>query len=185
MFRKLKDRIHAHVKRQKKPIVILMILLLLDSVGYAVAVTYWQRQITYNFSVVGINAEILNTGPDNYGGKAVASQLSASNQIQLVIYQENFHSIWLNLTWTSNALGFQVSATGQYLSWYHNPYTWWESTPNGDVPDLMGYHVIDKTKMIWGDPSGGALLITFSFNSELVTTPGSYAVILLFQMGFV
>jgi len=35
------------------------------------------------------------------------------------------------------------------------------------------------------DPSGGLLMITFAFDTEAVTVPGSYTVDLLFQMGFV
>jgi len=138
--------------------------------------------------VTGIDAELLGPDYDSYAAKTIATSLS-DDKVALTIYAENFYEVWLDITATSAAEGLVVTATGQYYE------VWWQSIiegqflPVGDSFDVMGYHVVDKTQMMWDVPStttiGGCMVITFVFNTELVTVPGDYTVDLLFQMGFV
>lgn len=181
----------ATIKRifHRKLVILALVILALGSISYAVARIYWSRTITYSFSVYGIDAELLVPTGDGYHNKAIATALDANNRISLTIIAENFYNIWLNITWTSNSQGLAVAATGQYWTYYYshlaaNP----EYNPTGSPFDVLGYHVIDKTQMMYHggfDVNGGLLMITFSFDTELVTIPGSYQAHLLFEMGFV
>jgi hypothetical protein len=178
---KLKQRIHRAVKRNRKKILLYAFLMCLLTVGTVAAQIYWSRTIVHEINVYGINAELLKPDVHGYLDKYVATSLYGG-QVALVINAENFYDVWLNVTFSSAAAGLQVHATGQYYlcSAWTGPFTF---DPQGSTFDVTGYHVIDKTKMMYAN--GGALVISFAFDTELVTLPGSYTVNLRFEMGFV
>jgi hypothetical protein len=171
--------------RKKTLAAVLTIIVALASFAAYGAHVYWQRQIQHSFKVVGIDAELLIPSLDGLKNKVVATSLDGNNKVALSIYAENFYDIALNVTWTSNAEGLNVSATGQYFRWYI-PQSTWTLEPQGSafqIP-LNTQYVVDKAKMMWS-ATGYAMIITFNFNTEGVLTPGDYTVDLAFQMGFV
>jgi len=166
-----------------------MLALLFATSGPTLALIYWQRSIQYHFTVVGIDAELLQLGWVAYTSKTVATSLDVDNRVSLTIYAENFYNVWLNLTWSSAAEDLVVDATGQYYLVYEDGGGLWHYEAQGDSFSIMGYNVVDKTRMMWSPstktkPAGGLLMITFGFDTELVTIAGEYTVELLFQMGF-
>lgn len=178
---KLKLLIHKAYRRNRKKVLIFTLVLCLLAVGTVAAQIYWNRTITHEINVYGIDAELLV--PDVYGylDKIVATSLT-NGKVALVIYAENFYDIWLNITFTSAAQGLNVYAVGQYYKLTQpGPFSF---DPDGPTFDIMGYHVIDKTRVMYGNP-GGALVVAFTFDTELVTVPGAYQVNLRFEMGFV
>jgi hypothetical protein len=86
------------------------------------------------------------------------------------------------LTWTSDAEGLNVTATGQYFHCYDKTGIGWVMEPVGGSFEINGYNVIDKTKMMYGN--GYCMVATFIFDTEAVISPGDYTVNLLFEMGF-
>jgi len=171
--------------RKKTLAAVLAIFVVVASFGAYAGKIYWERQIQHNFKVVGIDAELLQPSLDGLKNKVVATSLDGNNKVALSIYAENFYDIALNVTWTSNAEGLNVSATGQYFRWYI-PQSSWTLEPQGSafqIP-LNTQYVVDKAKMMWSS-AGYAMILTFTFDTEGVTVPGDYTVGLLFQMGFV
>lgn len=176
---KLKLWIHKAYKRNRKKILLYGLILGALLIGTVAAQIYWNRTIVHEINVYGIDAELLV--PDVYGylDKIVANSLT-DGKVALVIYAENFYDIWLNITFSSAAQGLNVYATGQYYKfWQPGPFSF---DPDGPTFDIMGYHIIDKTKVMYGT---GALVVAFTFDTEFVTVPGTYQVHLSFQMGFV
>jgi len=179
--------------------------LLLASCIAAYAIVYFQRTITHNFSVIGIQGELLVPTFGGYIGKVIASGLT-DGKVALVIYKENFYNVWLNVSTYSDAVGLNLTIQGQYWKAYwvggSNPMTdpaqpYFE--PVGSSFSFVNgtSQVVDKTKMMWKLPvpntSGSSLpsapeyclVLTFNFDTELVLEPGNYTSSLKFQMGFV
>ena len=185
-----------HMSRTKKALIFILALLF-ATLGPALALNYWSRTIQHSVTVIGIIAELYQPNFDGYAQQIVAADL-VDDKIALTILDENFYNIWLNVSWTSNAEGLAIDITGQYFDvfWYHsgNPGGVQHFDPVG-TPfqfDNGTGQTIDKTKMMWNpiveadDPiHGGCLVLSFAFDTELVTTPGDYTVDLLFEMGFV
>lgn len=177
MCKQLKYRVHRLYKQHRKALVIGLILLLLGFIGGTIAKVFWTQTIHHNLDVIGIEADLLVPTVDGFLTKAHATDLT-NNKVGLTIYAENFYDIWLNITFTSDAEGLAVTASGQYYQMQGI-----QNVPMGSPFDIMGYHVIDKTQMMYA--TNGWLIVTFTFDTELVTTPGAYSADLLFQMGFV
>jgi hypothetical protein len=182
------------LKRNVKKALVFAIALFFALAGvYAYTQIYWSRSVTMTFDVKGISAELLQCGYENYRNKVVATSLDANGQAVISIYGEQFYSLWLNTTFTSNATGLQMTMTGQYVA-----YQWvldgsWQGkvTPIGDPFDISGYHEIDKTLMMWKDPGhepggpiGYGLLVTITPIFEYVTISGHYEATVTFAMGF-
>lgn len=200
MFEKLKNRIHRLYKQKQKPIVVALALLLLSSIAYAVAKTYWQRNITLDINVIGIEASLLvwngpvPNGYDNYKNHVLATQLDSNQQIVLTIDSENYaNNIWLSSSVIGAPTGLTWAFTGQYWTCYDSgQYSQGDVShidPVGSTFDLTGSHVIDKTQMIYhpcvvGGTHGGLMLISFSWDGGSAQ-PGTYSLNLEFQMGFV
>jgi len=188
----------------KKMASIALVSLLLASCIAAYAVIYFTRTITHSFSVVGITGELLVPSFIGYTQKVIASGLT-NGQVALVIYYENFYNIWLNVSTHTDAVGLNLTISGQYWQAY------WVGS---DLPmdPAQGYfepvgssfsfvngtsQVIDKTMMMWRypqkvtsqmskpGPPEYCLVLTFNFDTELVLEPGDYSSQMLFQMGFV
>jgi hypothetical protein len=186
-----KERCLKRMKIGKKFLVFIVALMLAVASAYAATTIYWHRQVSVNFSVVGISAELLQLGYENYRSKVVATSLDANHQAVITIYSENFNAIWLNTTFTTNATGLIMNCTGQYLRYYWGSgYGVVETV--GAPFDISGYHEVDKLSMMWKDPgyqSGGpigyGLLVTIVPWAEYVTVPGYYEAQVSFDMGFV
>lgn len=174
-----KNELVEGIKQHRKLVAVVLCMVLVSSVGSAFAAIYWTRTIRHGISVTGISAELLGTTRDHYVGKVPATDL-INNQVRFTIYAENFYNIWLNITFTSDAEGLVVDATGQYQ---HYDSSSWVFSNVGSPIVLNGYTVIDKTQVMYA--TSGSLLISFSFNTEGVTLPGNYNVDLLFQAGYV
>lgn len=174
---------------RKKILAAMLVVAILAVSTFAYAATiYWSRTIQHSVTILGIEAELLKPTYDDYRLKNVATQLTDS-KVVLTIYAENFYEIWLNITWTSGAEGLAVTASGEYVDvFWHAGDQRGHVDPIGDPFDVTGYHVIDKTKMMYAYPEGATwghgLLVTFTFDTEQVTIPGDYTVDLLFEMGF-
>jgi len=189
----------------KKIASIALVSLLLASCIAAYAIVYFQRTITHNFSVIGIQGELLVPTFGGYIGKVIASGLT-DGKVALVIYKENFYNIWLNVSTYSDAVGLNLTIQGQYWKAYwvggSNPMTdpaqpYFE--PVGSSFSFVNgtSQVVDKTKMMWKypqtDTSGASkpgppeycLVLSFNFDTELVLVPGNYSASMKFQMGFV
>lgn len=180
---------------------IIAVVLSITALVFASSYVYWSRTIQYSFKVVGLNAELLIPDYADYAAQNQASNLTSSNQVALTILKENFYSIWLNITAIANTSGVVVSCTGQYYYAQVNygvsgEYTFVPYNSTIFTVNMNTTQTIDKVHMMYNTPSlptGGAtvgtpgycLVLTFSFNTELVTTPGNYGVALTFQMGFV
>ena len=179
----------------RKKIYVSALVLLTLFAGVAIAKIYWQREATYNFTVLGIEAIMTEKDYDDYRNKIETSVLDPNQQVVISILAENFYTVWLNVTETSDATGLLVTATGQYVNVH------WVGPSTGTF-DLVGspfnvmgyttYNETEKLKLMWADPGAGVgqptghgLLITFDFDTEGVTTPGDYQCTLKFQMGFV
>jgi hypothetical protein len=100
-----------------------------------------------------------------------------------------------------------LTITGQYYEAYLSregigpAYPWTQHfDPVGSTfqVSVNASYVVDKTKMmysaiivplpydnVWVSNYGHCLVLTFNFDTELVTDPADYAVSLLFEMGFV
>ena len=175
----------------KKALVFAIAMILCFAGVYAATTIYWHRQVSINFNVIGIAADLLQLGYENYINKVVATNLDSNGQAVLTIFSENFHEIWINSTWTSNASGLIMNETAQHIRYY------WGSgysvvEPVGAAFNLNGFQTINKTATMWHDPghsSGGpfgyGLLITMIPWTEYVTTPGAYTVTISLDMGFV
>jgi len=177
----------------KKLAIFIVALFLSVALVYAGTQIYWQRSVKLEFDVKGISAELLQCGYENYRNKVVATSLDSNGQAVITIYGEQFYSLWLNTTFTSNATGLLMTMTGQYVA-----YQWvmdgsWQGkvTPIGDPFDISGYHEIDKTLMMYKDPGhepggpvGYGLLVTITPNFEYVTISGHYEATVTFAMGF-
>ena len=174
---------------RKKILAVLTILgLVLASVAVYGAQVYWSRSLTKTITVEGIDAEILKPDGVSYKDKVKATAL-VNDKVFITIYAENFVALFLNVSYTTDATGLNVLCSGQYVEIQYSAGTY-NVVNVGSSFDSMGYHTVDKTKMWWKLPDVGvlgcyALQLTFTFDSELVTTPGSYDVDLLFQMGSV
>lgn len=172
------------MKKLKIGIAILVATLMVSA---AFGIIFWSRTIHHPLTVIGINAEILKNTALDYKNKVAALDVDTNNKVLLTIYQENFYNVWLNLTFTSTAEGLNVTCLGQYVTvdYISSNYV---ITPTGTPFEVMGYSVVDKTKMMYETPdigiSGGALQLTFTFDTELVLNPGDHTVDLLFEMGF-
>lgn len=184
------------MSRIKKALVFILALLF-ATLGPTLALIYWQRTIQHNITVIGIDAELLQGNFDGYDQKITATNLT-DDKVSVVILAENFYEVWLNVSWTSEAEGLAAEITGQYYDvhwkWVGYPA---ESFEPMDVPFQINNTescLVDKTKMMLVDlvqGSGAAgnhgycLVVSFVWDTELVTTPGDYTVDILFQMGFV
>mgnify|MGYP001485340122 CR=1 FL=1 len=174
--------------RKKTLALVAALIVALSLLTVVVAKIYWTRTLTHEFTVIGIEGELLRpTGPD-YANKVVATSL-VNNKVFVTIYAENFYNIWLNCSWSSDAVGLDVNVEGQYVEilYVSGEFT----VANVGSPfDAEGYHTVDKTKMMWKAPGVGvlgcgALQLTYEFDTEGVLTPGDYSVEMLFEMGFV
>ena len=178
----------------RKKILLLALVVAASLLTVVAAQIYWERTINYNFEVIGVEAVLVPKTYDGYRLKTVATALDSNRQIILTVISENFEDLWLNITQTCNCTGLVVTAQGQYVDVY------WTGPSTGTIAlvgspfDVFGYHVVDKTKMMWKNPGntvvvpqphGYGLLISFNFDTELVTLPGNYQSSLKFQMGFV
>ena len=188
-------------KNRKGHLLIAASLISIMAISAVSAVIYFNRTIHHGFSVTGIQADVLNPSFAGYNAKQVASDLT-NNQVALTIYAENFYDVWLNVTWSSDAVGLAVTMTGQYYEayWYNGA-----GLPGGSVGEfdangtsfavpMNTEYVVMKHNMMWQTlvqpPTGtgnmgGCLVLTFSLDTEQVLVPGSYDLALTFQMGFV
>lgn len=179
------------MKIGKKLLVFIIALMLAVASAYAATTIYWHREVSLSFNVVGISAELLQLGYENYRSKVVATSLDSDGRAVITIYSENYNQIWLNTTFTSNATGLIMNCTGQYVRYFWGSgYGVVETV--GAPFDILGYHVMDKTQMMWKDPgyqSGGpigfGLQVTIVAWAEYVTVPGYYEAQVSFDMGFV
>jgi hypothetical protein len=173
-------------KLVKGTLVMLLATLMVTTV---LALVYWSRTIHHSLTVIGINAELLQNTGTSYLNKIVAVDVDSNGKVLLTIYSENFYNVWLNLTFTSDAVGLDIQCTGQYVEVQYNTGNYIIVPVGSPIPNFMGYHVIDKTQMMYKTPdtgvTGGALQLAFIFDTETVTMPGEYTADLLFQMGFV
>ncbi|MCJ7430373.1 hypothetical protein MUO83_04055 [Candidatus Bathyarchaeota archaeon] len=175
----------------KKALIGAIAMILCFAGVYAATTVYWHREVQVAFNVVGISGELLLYGYENYRTKAVATALDVNHQATITIYSENYNAIWLNTTFVSNATGLIMNCTGQYFRVY------WGSGSGviellGQPFDISGYHVMDKTQLMWKDPgyqSGGpigfGLQVTIVPWLEYVTQAGYYEAHISFDMGFV
>ena len=140
------------MSRTKKALVFILALLF-AVLGPALAFNYWSRTIQHNITVIGIEAELLEASFNGYDQKIVATQLT-NDMVAVVIYQENFNDIWLNVSWTSAAVGLDAEIIGQYYDVF-----WGWSTSDGNVPIFIPFatpftinntesFVVDKSKMM-------------------------------------
>lgn len=186
---------------RKKLVIAVSALLVTLLIGSALAVIYWQRQLTYNFKVVGIEAELLEPTKNGYLGKIVAENLTVDNQVAVVIYNENFNNVWLNVTVTSDATGLACEITGQYWMIYDYfggiSHAWYFEAVGDSFSFENGTsQVMDKTQMMWhypqlsqvageNGPPEYCLVVSFVWDTELVVVPNNYVATMTFQMGFV
>ena len=166
---------------------LIIAVLAVSCVAYAAHV-YWSRSLTKQITVIGIDAELLKPDGISYLNKVKATAL-VDDKVFVTIYAENFEVIWLNCTWISDAVGLNVDVQGLYVSIEYAGGVY-QVNPVGSSFDAEGYHTVNKTLMMYKTPGAailgcGALQLTFTFDTELVTTPGDYSVDMLFQMGFV
>jgi len=198
---KMKGKLNTRLKKLCVFIVALLVAVAGVSAG---AYIYWSRTIQYNFKVIGISADLLVPTFDGYDQKLEASNLT-DGKVALVILTENFHNIWLNVSYTSNATGLNITITHQYYKVYWLPsgsvgIGWYKrfeplnNTVYNDTPNQP--FIVDKTKMTYvplqkgypDDPApknyGYCLIVTFTFDTEYITTPGNYGANLKFDMGF-
>jgi len=186
------------MSRTKKALVFILALLFATT-GITLGLVYWSRTIQHSITVIGIDAELLQGNFDGYDQKIVAENL-VDGKVSVVIIAENFYEIWLNVSWTSQAEGLDADITGQYYDVY-----WGWSTSQGNVPIFTPLAtpftiintescVVEKAQMMLVDLTktpnssgnhGYCLVVSFVWDTELVTIPGDYTVDILFQMGFV
>lgn len=179
---------------------LIFIAALLFATALVGAKIYWTRNIQHTINVVGVEAELIEPGCEGYDQKIVTTQL-IDDKVGLVIVQENFYDLWLNISWTSDAEDLACEMTGQYYDVYWH----WHSPEIGhtpvftplDTPFIISNTesiVIDKTKMMlvpltkpsYADGSHGyCLVIHFNWDTEFILLPGDYTINILFQMGFV
>jgi hypothetical protein len=186
------EKLIREVHGSRRKIYCLLAVLVIGSslIAYATAHIYWTRTIEYDLGeVVGIEALLIDPTGESWHNKVQASTLNGQKKIGLTVLKENFHEIWLNLTFTSNASGLVVSASGQYYNCVkHTGAAYYDANPVGssfNIPMFTAY-TVDKTKMLYVlDDTGGYLQITYAFDTELVTSPGHYTANLSFEMGFV
>ncbi len=173
---------------------VVAVILAASVITYVVATIYWQRQVSVSFDVHGINAGLLPVDYNAYRNKQETTNLDSNGQAQITIFFENFYVIWLNTTFTTDAVGLTPILQGQYVAW---TWTWigngWAGvmTPVSEPFDITGYHAMDKAHMMWTDPginpsgpTGYALLVTVNPNSGEYPNPGHYSLTVTFQMGF-
>jgi hypothetical protein len=151
---------------------------------------YWQRQITYTFETIGIDAELLEVGYEAFRTKKVATSLDSNNEVVLTIIAEQYYELYLNITWVCSVEGFDLTCTGQYLRYYWGTGSGVVETV-GDPFECIGLNAVDKTKMMWADvgfqsggPVGYGLKLHFNPNVEGVTKAGTHTVTITLQMGF-
>jgi len=174
--------------KKKTLALVAALIMALSCLTVVVAKIYWTRTLTHDFTVIGIEAELLKPTGNDYLNKVVATAL-VDYKTFVVIFAENFYNIWLNCTWTSDAVGLDVNVEGQYVSIEYGAGVYQVKTVGAPF-DCEGYHEVDKTKMLWKMPDVGvlgcgALQLTFDFDTEGVTTPGDYSCDMKFEMGFV
>ena len=188
------------MEKRKTKALTLIVVLIACCVGIVLASVCWQRQVTISFDVHGINAELLQYGSDpynNYRNKTVATSLDSNNQAVITIYSENFHDIFLNCSYVSNATmggGVQINITGQYLSyqWVMTGMAWQGViTKIGSAFSINGYNVINKTTMMYQDPGinpsgpvGYGLLVTVTPETAEYPYGGHYYATITFALGF-
>ena len=184
-------------KRKTRALASLVVLIGL-CVGIVVASVCWSRQVTITFDVHGINAELLEYGTsqwNNYRDKIVATTLDANNQAVITIFSENFHDIFLNCSYVTNATlgdGVKIDVIGQYIT-----YTWDSGSGTGKINfvgspfSLNGYNVVDKTQMMYSQiknsfdsPTGHALLVTVTPLTKEYAYAGHYYATITFALGF-
>ena len=185
----------------KKLVIVISAAIAALFIGSAVAVIYWQRQLTYSFKVVGIEGELLEPTLNGYLSKIVAQNLTVNNQVAVVIYNENFENVWLNVTVESNATGLRCNITGQYYAVYDYfggfDHSWHFEAVGSPFSFQNGTsQVVDKTLMMWrypklsqvageNGPAEHCLVLTFVWDTELIVVPSNYVATMTFQMGFV
>jgi hypothetical protein len=189
---------------RKKILALVLCLAITVSAVYASSQIFWSKTLTHTITIHGITADLLNATFEGYDQKQVALDLSSDNTVALTIYAENFYFLWLNWTWTSPAPGLTVTMNGTYyLAYRENIYssgTYNRFLPNATSPVLINIptntsYVVDKTQMMYtvltippfnsGDTGtiGHCLVLTFDFQAELGTLPGSYPLNLRVDMG--
>ena len=174
--------------KKKTLALVAALIMALSCLTVVIAKIYWTRTLTHDFTVIGIEAELLKPTGNDYLNKVVATAL-VDYKTFVVIYAENFYNVWLNCTWTSDAVGLDVNVEGQYVSIEYSGGVY-NVNPVGSPFDCEGYVEVDKTKMMWKAPGVGilgcgALQLTFDFDTEGVLTPSDYSCSMLFEMGFV
>lgn len=189
------------MNRLQKALIFVLALIFAVS-GIAAAQIYWTRNIQHGFTVIGIDAELLEPSFDGYDQQIITTQLT-NDEVMVVIIAENFHVVWLDVSWTSLAEGLTAEISGQYYDVYWHCIGMIEGThtyekhfdPIGESFQINEKTTVDKTQMMWTQidyPSGDAdsnhgycLVVSFAWDTELVTIPGDYTIDILFQMGFV
>jgi hypothetical protein len=200
-----KGKVFERMNVNKKIASVALVSVLLASALTVYAIIYFSRTLSHNFSVIGIQGELLVPTFGGYIGKVIASGLT-DGKVALVIYKENFYNIWLNVSTYSDAVGLNLTISGQTWKAYYiggsNPMTdpaqpYFE--PVGSSFSFVNgtSQVVDKARMMWKypqtDTSGSSkpgppeycLVLTFNFDTELVLVPGNYSSQMKFQMGFV
>jgi len=180
-----------------KKLMVLIAALIFASAGiaYAVSNAYWNHTLSKDITVIGITAIVTSNNYDSYRLKTETSTLDSTNKIILAVVNENYYSLWLNITYTCNGTGLVVSASAQFVTVQWQGPSTGSITPYGSTFNVMGlttYNATEKPKLMWHDPgtstgmpTGYGLLISFSFNTEAVTIPGNYRAQIKLQMGFV
>jgi len=174
---------------------VLAVALMATLITVALGFTYWQRTVNKTFTVLGIEAVIVPNEYNAYRLKQETTSLDSTNKVVLSVLAENYYNLWLNITYTSDAVGLVVTAQGQFVNVHWVGPTSGIIETFGSAFNVMGYTTYDETtkpNLMWanpgtaaGMPTGHGLLVTFALDTEGVTTPGDYSVSFLFEMGFV
>jgi hypothetical protein len=98
---------------KNKKLLAVLLLSMIALAGVAYAIIYWTRTITHNFTIIGINADLIEPTFNGYENKVIATDL-LNSQIGIIAYKISGGNIWLNITVTSNCPGLTVSMQGQY-----------------------------------------------------------------------
>jgi hypothetical protein len=167
---------------------ILLLLIVVAAVGtVTTAQVYWSKTLNHSITVSGIDADLLvPLNYEAYKAKTTTADL-VSNKVFLTIYQENFQNLWLRISFTGPT-GLSVSVTGQYYeigNFGGRPY-FTDPLRAAFSIQVNTEQPVNKTAMMYKNPEGQigyALLLSFAFNTEAITNPGTYNVAIKFDLG--
>lgn len=188
----------------KKMAITVLIASIIMTTTVMATYVYWTKTLEHNIVIKGIDAGLLEPSYLGMKNKIDAVDLTVENQVALTIYAENFYEIYLNVTVTSDCEGLIVTVNGQYYeAWaeeVNDVYSLPNFEPAGDsfnIP-LNTIYEVNKSKMVWLElpaidedgvckgpttDKSGCLVLTFNFDSELITTPCNCTTHLIFEMG--